>query len=175
MIGFVTSKWLWLALGSVGVLTGLWFNSKTVMHTEIFIDAPPEDVWAVLMDTEKYPEWNPVFVEVDGKLEVGASLANQVVQPGKDAVQMNSSVKAIVANKEINQGGGIPGILTFDHRYMLKAENGGTRVIQHEVDQGLYMYFWDSSWVEPAYASVNEALKRRMAELNGDADEPSEQ
>ena len=171
----LTSKWFLGLVASAGVFAALFVNSRTVMHTEIFIDAPPEDVWAVLMDTEKYPEWNPVFVEVDGKLEVGASLANQVVEPGKDAVQMNASVKAIVPNKEINQGGGIPGILTFDHHYYLEPENGGTRVIQHEVDQGLYMYIWDSSWVEPAYASVNEALKHRVAELNSDTNESSEQ
>ena len=165
-MAILTSKWLWAVIVSIGALVALFINSRTVMHTEIVIDAPPEDVWAVLMDTEKYPEWNPVFVEVDGTFEVGASLANQVVEPGKDAVTMNATVKAIEPLKWINQGGGLPGVITFDHNYYLEAENGGTRVIQHEVDQGFYMYFWDSSWVEPAYASVNEALKERVENLD---------
>ena len=165
-MAILTSKWLWAVIVSIGALVALFINSRTVMHTEIVIDAPPEDVWAVLMDTEKYPEWNPVFVEVDGTFEVGASLANQVVEPGKDAVTMNATVKAIEPLKRINQGGGLPGVITFDHNYYLEAENGGTRVIQHEVDQGFYMYFWDSSWVEPAYASVNEALKERVENLD---------
>ncbi len=160
----LSNKWLWITVGTFGLLAALFVNSRTVMHTEIVIDAPPEEVWAVLMDTEKYPEWNPVFVEVDGTFEAGASLANQVVEPGKDAVTMSATVKAIEPLKRINQGGGIPGVITFDHNYYLEPENGGTRVIQHEVDQGFYMYFWDSSWVEPAYASVNEALKRRVEE-----------
>lgn len=158
-----TSKWLWILVGTIGVLAVLFVNSRTVIRTEIFVDAPPERVWEVLIATDQYPEWNPVFVRVEGALEEGASLVNHVVEPGKDPVTMNSNVRRIVPLEEINQGGGITGILTFDHHYYLQPENGGTRVIQHEVDQGLYMYFWDSSWVEPAYASVNEALRDRVA------------
>lgn len=158
----LSSKWLWIALLAVAVLVVLYFNSRTEMHTEIVIDAPPEEVWAVLIDTEKYPEWNPVFVEADGKFEVGTSITNQVIEPGKDPVAMTANVIAVEPLSHINQKGGIPGVITFDHHYYLESEGNGTRVIQHETDKGLYMYFWDSSWVEPAYASVNEALKSRV-------------
>ena len=45
------------------------------------------------------------------------------------------------------------------------AEDFLARVIQHEVDNGLVMLFWDSSWVQPSYERVNEALRARVMEL----------
>ncbi len=33
-----------------------------VLHTEIDIEAPPETVWRILTDLERYGEWNPFVV-----------------------------------------------------------------------------------------------------------------
>lgn len=41
------------------------FSNKTY-EVERVINAPPEKVWAVLMDTASYKNWNPVFTKVDG-------------------------------------------------------------------------------------------------------------
>ena len=59
----------------------------------------------------------------------------------------------------MNQFGGYTGIITFDHHYILEKVDGGTKVIQREEYTGVYMNFWDASWVEPAYGRVNEALR----------------
>lgn len=39
-----------------------------VSHTEIIIDATPEQVWTVLTDTESYPNWNEIILKMDGKI-----------------------------------------------------------------------------------------------------------
>jgi hypothetical protein len=44
------------------------------VYTEIEIEATPEKVWDTLTDFEKYPEWNPFFVELKGKPEVGCEI-----------------------------------------------------------------------------------------------------
>ena len=164
----LTSKLLWAFILIAVTIAISYIFSRTEMHTEIYVEAPPEKVWSVLVDTERYPEWNPVFVKVEGTLAKGAQVTNHVVEPGKEPVEMGSTVVAFEPAKELNQAGGIPGFITFDHRYILKPEGDGTRVVQHEIDQGLYMYFWDSSWVEPAYAKVNQALKARVEMLEQD-------
>ena len=38
-------------------------------QTEIIIPASPDKIWAVLIDTDGYKEWNPVFVPLKGRLE----------------------------------------------------------------------------------------------------------
>ncbi|MGF1532747.1 MAG: SRPBCC family protein [Bernardetiaceae bacterium] len=40
-----------------------------VSHTEIIIDATPEQVWSVLTDTESYPKWNEIILKMDGMIE----------------------------------------------------------------------------------------------------------
>jgi uncharacterized protein YndB with AHSA1/START domain len=43
----------------------------TTIRAEIEIDAPIEQVWAVLSDLPRYGEWNPFTPRVDGHLAVG--------------------------------------------------------------------------------------------------------
>lgn len=42
--------------------------SHWISHTEIIIDATPEQVWQVLTDTESYPDWNEIIVKMDGEI-----------------------------------------------------------------------------------------------------------
>jgi uncharacterized protein YndB with AHSA1/START domain len=44
-------------------------NNHWVSHTEIIIEATPEQVWSVLTDTESYPNWNEIILKIDGKIE----------------------------------------------------------------------------------------------------------
>jgi hypothetical protein len=74
----------------------------------------------------------------------------------------------LIAVKELNQSGGFPGILTFDHYYLLEKVDKGTKVIQKEDYSGIGVWFWDNSWIEPAYIKINEALKKRVLELKND-------
>ena len=47
---------------------------KKQLRTEIAIDAPPERVWAVLTDFERYGEWNPFVPSLQGELSGGSRL-----------------------------------------------------------------------------------------------------
>lgn len=140
---------------------------KTV-HTELFIPAQPEEVWAVLADGAKYEEWNPVLVPVAGELREGEAVRYRMTEPNGKESMIDSKVVRMVPNEKLNQFGGVPGIITFDHTYLLEVVAGGTRVTQHEEYRGVYVPFWDASWVEGAYAKVNEALRDRVLEQRGE-------
>ena len=49
-------------------------TDRNELRAEIEIDADPDSVWAVLMDFEAYPEWNPFIQPIEGS-QVGRSHA----------------------------------------------------------------------------------------------------
>lgn len=147
----------------LAILAAAALLTHKTFRVEAVVPAAPEAVWAVLIDTGRYPEWNPVFVAVDGTYAEGAKVTNTVRFPDGSDVVMTATVRALVADRELRQSGGMPGVLTFDHRWLLEPVEGGTRVVQHEVDRGIGLWFWNSDWIEPAYSDVLDALARRVA------------
>ena len=155
-----TSNLRWIIYSILPICMGC-----TSVHTEITIPADPEIIWSVLTDAPGYQAWNPVLVPIEGDLREGEKLKYQMTQPDGKKSEITAKVKKMVELKELNQGGGIPGILTFDHKWLLEPVDKGTRVTQHEEYRGIGVLFWDSSWVEPAYRKANEALRNRVIHL----------
>ena len=159
------SKWFYVVTLLFVVLTSLYLMGRKTFHASIVIPASPEEVWSVLMDTENYKHWHPLLVPKEGKLISGKSIKYLMTQPNGKQSEFVTNILNIEPAKLIKQYAGVPLILTADHEYRLEKVDGGTRVVQHEVDNGLAMLFWDSSWVQPTYEKVNEELKRRVMEL----------
>lgn len=157
----------WAVVPVVLIVAILTLTGKKTFHVEIIVPAPPEAVWAVLTDADAYAEWNPVFVQVEGEFSKGTKVRTTVKEPGKPDIVITSQVLKVSPYRELNQFGGIRGLITFDHQWLLEPAEGGTKVIQHEVDRGFYVWFWDSDWVEPAYLQASEALRIRTLELLG--------
>jgi hypothetical protein len=158
------SKW-------IVFITPLVFWGCKAVHTEITIPAEPEIIWSVLTDASGYKVWNPVLVPIEGDLREGEKLKYQMTQPDGKQSEIMARVKKIVELQELNQSGGIPGILTFDHKWLLDPVDEGTRVTQHEEYRGIWVWFWDAGWVEPAYRKANEALRDRVAHLKKNGQE----
>ncbi|TPV96719.1 MAG: SRPBCC domain-containing protein [Myxococcales bacterium FL481] len=154
-----------LFLGGSTVALSL-FGHKSV-HAELVIPATPDMIWSVLTDTANYPEWNPVFVQVVGEHREGAKLTYQMKDQTGKTTEVVATVVKLDPERELNQFGGIRGVLTFDHHWRLEAVDGGTKVTQHEDYRGIGVWFWDPSWFETAYANANTALRERVATLAG--------
>ena len=115
------------------VLAALVLGGCRSVDAQLTIPAPPEKVWSVLMDGDRYGEWNPVLVEVDGEFREGATLTYQMMTESGEAAEVDGTRRSSstrVANS--NQAGGIWGVMTFDHHWILEPVEGGTRVTQHE-------------------------------------------
>ena len=153
-------------LVATGVAVLLGAVTKKTFHVEIEIAAPPEAVWAVLTDTEHYREWNPTQVEIRGAHALGSKLVAVFDAPEVTPFEVELTVSEMDAPYLLRQRGGVPGIITFDHRWTVTPTEHGSLVVQHEVDRGIYLFFWDSSWIEPAYKRASEALRDRVLSLN---------
>ena len=153
-------------LVATGVAVLLGTITKKTFHVEIEIAAPPEAVWAVLTDTEHYQEWNPTQVEIRGVHALGSKLVAVFDAPEVTPFEVELTLSEMDAPYLLRQRGGVPGIITFDHRWMISPTEHGSLVVQHEVDRGIYLLFWDSSWIEPAYKRASEALRDRVLSLN---------
>ncbi len=109
------------------------------LETRIDTDASPKEVWAVLMDFDSYPEWNPMIVSLKGEAKVGAKLRNTIaLKPGR---QM--SFKPTVVEYDPGRRFGWKGKLgpggLFDglHRFEVQPSATGATFIHSEEFSGL--------------------------------------
>lgn len=160
------NKIIVILLALVVVLVILYFTGKKSVHHEIVINAAPENVWTVLTDTESYDSWNPVMKLLEGEIKMGNKVKYQFTQDPNTISEIPSTVKEIIPHKLLNQAGGMPLILTFDHKYILKSEGEKTKLIIHEDYSGIGVNFWNPKPVEEAYGRLNLALKSRVESLN---------
>jgi hypothetical protein len=158
-------KWALIILVPAILLIVLYLAGRKSVHTKLIIPADPEKIWAVLMDIPGYKEWNPVLIPIEGSFVEGARLKYEMIQPDGNRSELNAKVIKVIEQKLLNQFGGIPGILTFNHKYILDPVDAGTRVTIHEDYRGIGVIFWNAGWVEPAYERINIELKKQVTLL----------
>jgi hypothetical protein len=145
------------------------------LHAELDVDAPAEEVWAVLVDHAAYPHWNPVVVSVRGDLRVGARAVETVRTDRGRELTFRSRVLVVDPPHELVRRGRLllPGVFTGVHRYRLDArEGGGVRVVQGERLTGVLVPLLRrrlTTQSQAQFRAVNAALARRVAELRGAA------
>ena len=136
--------------------------ARKSVRAEITIPVEPEVIWSVLTNPETYGEWNPILTAVDGVFVKGATLTVAMRTDDGSTSTVMSKVEAIEAPSKINQTGGIPLVLTFNHTWSLEEMPEGTRVTQSEYYTGIGVLFWDPSTVEQAYHQANKNLHDRV-------------
>lgn len=156
----------YIVSGIIAVFVLLVFTGKKSAHSELIINAPAEKVWTVLTDFGKYPEWNPTMKLVKGEVKEGNKVVYQFTQDADNVSEISAKVQKLIPNKLLNQKGGIPLILTFNHRYVLEPQGEKTKMIIHEDYGGIGVNFWNPKEVEKAYERLNQALKKRVEEVN---------
>jgi hypothetical protein len=143
---------------------------KKQLHSEIEIDAPPERVWAVLTDFERYPEWNDFVSSVHGELAEGNRLRVRLTPPGGRAITMRPRVTVVDPGVAFEWLGhfGVAGIFDGRHRFELRPTAGGTMFVQRESFSGvlvrLLARMLDTS-TAAGFLAMNEALKTRAEKV----------
>ncbi len=133
------------------------------IHTEIIINASPEQVWEVLSDFEAYPEWNPFITEVEGKTKKGEKLK---INAG--GMTFKPTVLIAEKNSELKWIGRLlmPGIFDGTHRFQIIDRGDGTVLFKHsEHFKGLLVGPFSKKLdreTKSGFDAMNKALKERV-------------
>ena len=164
----LTSKWTIGIVAFLAVLLLLYTLGRKSAHAEIIIEASPQQVWGILMDEENYTAWNGVLIPVKGNIKQGNILTYKLVQPNGKSIEIRMKVKKLIPLKLLNQHGGIPGIFTYNHSYILEQEEGNIKVTIHEDFRGIFVHFMNLNWIQQAYSDLNKSLREHALELTQD-------
>lgn len=155
-------KWAIALFVVLAALVTLTLAGRKSVHAERVIPHPAPAIWAVITDAGGYENWNPILVRAEGRFEEGRTMRYLMRTADGDATPVESLVRRLVDGQEINQFGGMRGVLTFSHTWRLEPATGGTRVIQHEEYRGIGVWFWNPAWVESAYRDGLLALETHL-------------
>lgn len=138
-----------------------------LLHTEVVIDASPDDVWAILADFAAYPEWNPFIRRIAGKLEVGSPLEVELGPPGGRAMTIRPTVREVQAGRVLRWLGrlGLPGLFDGEHEFQIEPMGAKqVRFVHSERFSGILVpvimaFIGDST--RQGFEAMNQALKER--------------
>ncbi|MBP6898873.1 MAG: SRPBCC domain-containing protein [Burkholderiaceae bacterium] len=135
------------------------------LETQIDIDAQPGDVWSVLVDFARYPEWNPFVLRAEGLLQEGA-LLDIVMRPWQQPpAPYRVRLTSIRAPHHLGWLGHfkVPGLIDGDHSFALEElPSGATRLRQDERFGGLLVPFVWRSFIQRYLALSFEALNQNL-------------
>lgn len=137
------------------------------LHTTIDIEGAPEQVWSVLTDFERYPEWNPFVATIQGRLAPGARLRVRLTPPGGRGISLQPRVTEVEAGRAFEWLGsiGVRGIFDGRHRFEIEPTERGTRLTQRETFSGFLVRLLPSRFharTEAGFIALNEGLKARV-------------
>jgi len=115
---------------------------RTISAT-VDIEAPPEQVWAVMADLDTCPDWNPFIRSASGQLAEGARLTLRMVPAQGRAFTMRPRVLAAQPGALLRWIGRlvVPGIFDGTRQFALEDLGGQTRLTQSETFRGAQIPF----------------------------------
>jgi hypothetical protein len=134
---------------------------------EIEIDAPAEKVWQVLIDFERYPEWNPSITRIGGDKRAGGRLEFEGAMGGSRTMRFRPRVLVYEPNRELRWLGQLflPGLFDGEHGFEIEPlGEGRSRFRQSERFRGLLVApIWALIGTDTrrGFEAMNQALKAR--------------
>jgi hypothetical protein len=135
--------------------------------SSVGLAAPPQAVWAVLIDFAAYPDWNPFIVQAEGVAAVGGRLRLRMQPMNGSAVSLRPTVVEVLPCRRLRWQGrlGVPGLFDADHVFTIEPQGASaSRLVQREQFSGLLVPLFKGSLNRgtlPAFHAMNTALKER--------------
>jgi uncharacterized protein YndB with AHSA1/START domain len=128
------------------------------------IEAPPEQVWAVLTDGAAWPSWDSGVTAFEGRIAEGQKVTVRTeVSPGR---AFPVRVTALDAPRRMVFSGGMPlGLFRGERTYTLTPSDGGATTVRmrEEYTGPLLGMIWKSMPdLQPSFDTFVAGLKKRV-------------
>lgn len=138
------------------------------INTQININATPEKIWKILMDFDRYPEWNPFVISIIGRAHLRERLSITVQPADSKPMRFKPKVTLFKKEKQFGWMGHLWMVGLFDghHIFEIDSKDSGCAFFQREEFSGLLVpLFWKSlnTKTKAGFEAMNLALKE-MAE-----------
>jgi hypothetical protein len=140
------------------------------LKTEITIDAPIESVWSVLIDSARYPGWNPFITSVEGEFAVNTKLRIRIEPPDSKPMTFRPTCIERTELHRLRWLGslGVRGLFDGEHIFELAITGEGkTHFIQREKFSGILVpLLWSQIATNTlrGFEAMNRELKSRAEE-----------
>jgi hypothetical protein len=136
------------------------------INSEIEIFSTPEQVWRILTDFDKYPQWNPFINQISGELKKGSKLTVHVKPEGSRGATFNPTVTKVEPNREMRWIGHfiIKGLMDGEHMFTINSiGNDRIKFINKEIFTGLLspMVSLRLKNAIHSFEAMNRSLKER--------------
>lgn len=137
------------------------------MRSEIIINAPVQDVWAVLAAFPVYPEWNPFIHELRGNLSAGERLRFKAKLDGLPEITFHATIRTLVPPVKLEWHAiFLKRLFEAYHSFEIEELGSGKSLfINTEVFSGLLgwlVFFLLESRFRKRYRMMDELLKMRV-------------
>jgi hypothetical protein len=138
---------------------------KKQIITSIEIDVPPNVIWKILTEFDRFGHWNPFIPSINGKAIPGTKLEVKIQPPGGTAMTFRPIVLVANPERELRWLGRVlfPGIFDGEHRFEIEPlSDQRVRFVHSEKFSGLLVpFFWRSlnTRTRQGFEEMNQALK----------------
>jgi len=136
-------------------------------RTTFPVAASAETVWGILVDFERWSEWNPSVPSISGDARLGSSVALTLAMPRRPSAKVNATITELVPERRFCWHGTVGGdrIFAGTREFTIDPQPDGTVLVTHveDVTGLLYPVFRAvmGRAIQEHHDNLNAALKDR--------------
>jgi len=141
-------------------------SSKHEVITQITIKTTPAEVWNMLIDVDKYPDWHPYIKKIEGRLEKRAQIKVTYKKNDTQDAVFSAYIIDMEPNRMLSWGGSLGFIFRAKHYYRIELVNDDSiKLIQGEYWRGIFGGMYGKKiYVDTArkFELMNNKLKQML-------------
>jgi hypothetical protein len=138
-----------------------------VVQTTFPVAASAETVWGILVDFDRWSEWNPSVPSIRGEARLGSTVALTLAMPRRPSAKVEAKITQLVPEQRLCWHGTVGGdrIFAGTREFVIDPEPDGTVNVTHvEIVSGLLYPVFRAVMggaIQKHHDNLNAALKDR--------------